>query len=304
MLLLSRKVLIYALFSVACRAVVSGFSVLSAEDTWNAANGVPTTVGSDASGDDSAMLIPSVFHRSHKYSVSSMQNLPAHSYNAEARLLRNLNSCARLNPNFKTWFYEDADVDQTMTTRVIPALHAFHPEVAADLTRAWQRLSDDPVLSQIMVLKMDVFRLAVVWLYGGWWLDADALCIDNLTTTLQAPEMVAEFEAARNRWTNNEPSEACVASDTASDATESDDARVTSANSVTGEEALGCVFAWEGEVPRAANAHQESTSSPLNWAFGCVPRHPMPLLALRQSIGKVRSLIRLFRIDFFAGSIP
>lgn len=290
--------------SVACRAVVvSGFSVLSAEDTWNAAKDVPTTVDSEISDGDPTISIPPVFYRSHKYTVSSMQNLPAHSNNAEARLLRNLNSCARLNPNFKTWYYEDADIGQTMTTRVIPALQASHPEVAADLRLAWQRLSDDPVLSQIMVLKMDVFRLAVVWLYGGWWLDADALCVDDLTTTLQAPEIMAEFEAARNRWTNNEPSEACVASDTAS-ATDSDVARVKSANTVTGDEALGCVFAWEGEVPRATNAHQESTSSPLNWAFGCVPRHALPLLALRQSIGKVHSLIRLLKIDFFAGSIP
>jgi len=276
----------YALFSVANRAV-SGFSVLSAEDRWAAANDVPTTHADEIilRALDSPIPIPMVFHRSHKYAASSLQPPLVHSNTAEKRLLRNLNSCARLNPNFETWYYEDADVDRTMTTRVIPALQTSHPEVAADLGLAWQRLSRDPVLSQIMVLKMDVFRLAVVWLYGGWWLDADALCVDDLASTLQAPEMVAEIQAAQSRWNKNEPAEACAANSPKSDAADASDART-----LKGKGNVGCVFAWEGEVLRGTS-EAETTSSPLNWAFGCAPRHPLPLLALQQSVKKVCKLL-------------
>ena len=53
------------------------------------------------------------------------------------------------------------------------AAEAEAAEAARTVRAAWRRLSEDPVLSRVFVLRADVFRLAVVWLEGGWWLDAD-----------------------------------------------------------------------------------------------------------------------------------
>ena len=150
------------------------------------------------------------------------------------RLRRNLLSCSSgtplsspslgggLNLASVTRYYDDAQLIATMEDRVLPRLlHLAKPrpkqqqgknnvkrtraarraeDEAAAVAAAWRRLRSDPVLSRVPVLRADVFRLGVTWLAGGWWLDADVVCIDDLAETLSSQALRVEAAAAAGRW--------------------------------------------------------------------------------------------------------
>ena len=205
-------------------------------------------------------LIPQVLHRSHKYTLDALQSPKTE---AEKRVQRNIDSCNDVNPEFTTLYYDDRGVDETMTVRVLPMLKAETPKITyVAIKKAWSRLSSDKILKHHFVLKSDVFRLAIVYLEGGWWLDADVVCLDPITQVLGSKSMQEEIQRAalRSNHVNaiNDEEEECAEK--------------------YSSDAVGCVWAWEGSVPSSTGS-----SSPLNWAFGCMPRHPLPLAALYEA---------------------
>jgi len=107
-----------------------------------------------------------VLHRSHNFSAAA---LTASGGGARlGRTRRNVVSCAVENPDYATIWYDDA------------ALDAFLDEVTdARISRAVAALRRPP-FSNHFVLRTDLARLLLVHTYGGWWLDADAVCIDPL----------------------------------------------------------------------------------------------------------------------------
>ena len=109
-----------------------------------------------------------VLHRSHNFSAAA---LTAGSGGARlGRTRRNVVSCAVENPDYATTWYDDA------------ALDAFLDEVTdARIARAVAALRRPP-FSKHFVLRTDLARLLLVHTYGGWWLDADAVCIDPLSS--------------------------------------------------------------------------------------------------------------------------
>ena len=101
---------------------------------------------------------------------------------------------------------------------------------------------DAPLLTDVFVLKSDLHRLAAVYLLGGWWLDADIWCLDPIYSTLDGPVGSAIEDALR--------------------------VHQRGASSSGGlEVGSRCIFAWEGEITAPPSA-------PLQWAFGCTPKHP------------------------------
>ena len=50
----------------------------------------------------------------------------------------------------------------------------------ADAVAALRR----PPFRRAFVMRTDLARLAIIYLMGGWWLDADAACLDSLTEHL------------------------------------------------------------------------------------------------------------------------
>ena len=73
------------------------------------------------------------------------------------------------NPSYATIWYDDA------------ALDAFLDQVTdARIARAIATLRRPP-FAEHFVLRTDLARLLLVHTYGGWWLDADAVCIDPLS---------------------------------------------------------------------------------------------------------------------------
>ena len=204
--------------------------------------------------------IPKIFHRSHKYSVQTL----IESFAVESgvfsdekveRLGSNLCSCQELNPDYETRYYDDFQVESILQT-TITTLQDSNMQIAL------ARLSDNSRLSQAFVMKSDWFRLAVIYLVGGWWLDGDVRCIDSVTDVLRNGSAVGD--AAKNvidRIT----------------------AGSTSGFRVRPESLSGCIFAWEGELPAGK-------SSPLNWAFGCAPRHPIILTAMKELANRVLKL--------------
>jgi hypothetical protein len=110
-----------------------------------------------------------VLHRSHNFSAAAL----AAAGGGGARLgrtRRNVVSCAVENPDYATVWYDDAAVD------------AFLDEVVDKrIARAIATLRRPP-LARHFVLRTDLARLLLVHTYGGWWLDADAVCIDPLAS--------------------------------------------------------------------------------------------------------------------------
>ena len=108
-----------------------------------------------------------VLHRSHNFSAAA---LTAAGGGARlGRMRRNVVSCAVQNPSYATIWYDDA------------ALDAFLDEVTdARIARAIATLRRPP-FAKHFVLRTDLARLLLVHTYGGWWLDADAVCIDPLS---------------------------------------------------------------------------------------------------------------------------
>ena len=141
------------------------------------------------------------------------------------------------------------------------------------LEAAWARL-DSPPLNSVFVLKTDLARLAVTWLFGGWWLDADAVCIDNIRRALHCPAGAVQqaVRAAIRKYHSS-----CKTSPlTGREMLRSTQRRKGH------EETLeaGCVFAWEGDV-------RSDPSSPLQWAFGCQQGAAFALAAMRMLAKKV-----------------
>ena len=108
-----------------------------------------------------------VLHRSHNFSAAA---LTAGIGGARlGRTRRNVVSCAVENPDYATIWYDDAALDafldQVVDKRIARAI--------ATLRR--------PPFSKHFVLRTDLARLLLVHTYRGWWLDADAVCIDPLS---------------------------------------------------------------------------------------------------------------------------
>ena len=131
-----------------------------------------------------------VLHRSHNFSTAA---LTAGSGGARlGRTRRNVVSCAVENPDYATIWYDDAAVDaflDKVTDKGIAlapdgsaTLQAFLDEVINNrIARAIATLRRPP-FSEHFVLRTDLARLLLVRTYGGWWLDADAVCIDPLSS--------------------------------------------------------------------------------------------------------------------------
>ena len=108
-----------------------------------------------------------VIHRSHNFSAAALT-----AGGGGARLGRtrhNVVSCAVQNPSYATIWYDDAALD-TFLDQVIDKRIA---RAIATLRR--------PPFAKHFVLRTDLARLLLVHTYGGWWLDADAVCIDPLS---------------------------------------------------------------------------------------------------------------------------
>jgi len=233
---------------------LAGVFNLTAHGDWNQSSVAPTrSIGLINSP---LLPIPRLFHRTHRHTVEALRQPQSV---AEVRTRRNLDSCLMLNPASVTRYYDDASVQSTMMRGVLPALkeHA-SSEVYQRVRSAWHRLLFDADLTQLFVLRADVFRYAAVWLEGGFWLDADAVCIDSLDDTLASPQVSAEVNAAARRSTGN-----------------------------ADPFPVGCVWAWEGSVPSPDES--SASSSPLNWAFGCVAQHPFLLDLLSEAAGRVNA---------------
>ena len=129
-----------------------------------AATGVPHWHDAPPRIDDETKVL----HRSHNFSAAA---LTADTGGARlGRTRRNVVSCAVQNPDYATIWYDDA------------ALDAFLDEVTdARISRAVATLRRPPLASHF-VLRTDLARLLLVHTYGGWWLDADAVCIDPLSS--------------------------------------------------------------------------------------------------------------------------
>ena len=110
-----------------------------------------------------------VLHRSHNFSAAT---LTAGSGGTRLdRTRRNVVSCAVQNRGYATVWYDD------------PALDKFLDDAAsidARIAAAIDALRNPP-FSKHFVLRTDLARLLLVHTYGGWWLDADALCVDPLS---------------------------------------------------------------------------------------------------------------------------
>ena len=207
--------------------------------------------------------IPQVFHRSHKYSLQTLLNPEMEEV---SRVRRNLDSCVALNPNATTRYYDDSGVHDTMMQSVLPEMKNQGLALYKPFRKAWRKLQLDPILKHHFVMRADIFRLAIVWFEGGFWLDSDAVCIDGVAETLGSKEVLRELDNAIDREilaTRKDAEDSCVL----------DRASLSSA---------GCVWAWESEVPRPTTPREaeDVRSSPLNWAFGCVAGHPFLLEAL------------------------
>lgn len=204
-------------------------------------------------------LFPRVIHRSHRFEVSDIQTHAEHK-----RLRRNLLSCADMNQGFDTFYYTDAQVNKTMHT-LLRHLNAAgtHSKAAGRIKRAWSQLYTHATLRQVQVLKVDVFRLAAVFLSGGWWLDCDAVCIDPIDDT---------FDMLRPHISSAITASQAMSVDTS--------AAVGVDDKFQSMERPSCVFAWEGDI-------EATTSSPLNWAFGCEAGAPVLLHVLSHIAGRL-----------------
>ena len=130
-----------------------------------------------------------VLHRSHNFSAAA---LTAGSGGARlGRTRRNVVSCAVQNPGYATAWYDDAALDAFLDEVIDKGialapdgnatLQAFLDEVINNrIARAIATLRRPP-FSEHFVLRTDLARLLLVHTYGGWWLDADALCVDPLS---------------------------------------------------------------------------------------------------------------------------
>lgn len=105
---------------------------------------------------------------------------------------RNQLSCAKINDGYNTLYYDDNGIEVAL-------------EVAANRSGFTKIRHAADVMRDVAVARVDMARLALLWLVGGWWLDADIVCldpIDNATFATQGPACVLAWEGA----VVNEPS--------------------------------------------------------------------------------------------------
>ena len=125
-----------------------------------------------------------VLHRSHNYSAAALTAATGGARLGRTR--RNVVSCAVENPGYATIWYDDA------------ALDAFLDEAAALDARIATAIDAlrRPPFSKHFVLRTDLARLLLVHTYGGWWLDADAVCIDDPLAELEIEGCVFAWEGS------------------------------------------------------------------------------------------------------------
>ena len=145
-----------------------------------AATGVPHWHDAPPRIDDETKVL----HRSHNFSAAA---LTADTGGARlGRTRRNVVSCAVENPGYATIWYDDA------------ALDAFLDEAAALDARIATAIDAlrRPPFSKHFVLRTDLARLLLVHTYGGWWLDADVVCIDDPLAELEIEGCVFAWEGS------------------------------------------------------------------------------------------------------------
>lgn len=105
---------------------------------------------------------------------------------------RNQLSCAHINDGYHTLYYDDNGIDAAL-------------EVAANKSGYTKIRRAAGAMRDVAVARADMARLALLWLVGGWWLDADIVCldpIDNATFETPGPACLLAWEGA----VVNEPS--------------------------------------------------------------------------------------------------
>eukprot|EP00927_Polykrikos_kofoidii_P039449 TRINITY_DN33832_c0_g1_i1.p1 TRINITY_DN33832_c0_g1~~TRINITY_DN33832_c0_g1_i1.p1 ORF type:complete len:426 (-),score=39.50 TRINITY_DN33832_c0_g1_i1:243-1520(-) len=215
---------------------------------------------------DTFLRIPRVLHRSHKYGAAEVHLQP--------RLWANLLSCSQLNPEHESRYYDDKQADAVLQ---IVVDHLKDKE----MSHALKKIRHGK-LGKVFVLRADWFRLAALWLFGGWWLDGDVRCIDSIDSSFNLEGPLAS--AARHAL-----AEAAIMADR-SDCPET-------LTAVEDGRSEGCVLAWEGELP-------QPKSAPLNWALGCSPRHPFLLHTMRELARRVINLRPSKQPDPFSAILP
>ena len=125
-----------------------------------------------------------VLHRSHNFSAAALTAAGGGARLGRTR--RNVVSCAVQNPGYATIWYDDA------------ALDAFLDEAAALDARIATAIDAlrRPPFSKHFVLRTDLARLLLVHTYGGWWLDADVVCIDDPLAELEIEGCVFAWEGS------------------------------------------------------------------------------------------------------------
>eukprot|EP01052_Picozoa_sp_SAG31_P025124 SAG31_NODE_2184_length_6244_cov_3.004882_6_plen_341_part_00 len=202
--------------------------------------------------------IPLLLHRTHRYTADAIRGAST-KHGVEGRVRRNIESCAEMNPAAVSRYYDDYGLESVMSERLLPSLQASKvpPATVMALSRAWRRLVVDPILSKVSVLKADLFRLAIVYLDGGWYLDADVRCIDPIAETLLGTAMHSEIQAAANRTA------AVFATAASSPAGKAKGFDMAPPPMKMSEQVnVGCVLAWEGEI-------SEKTVRVVTFSFLC-----------------------------------
>ena len=175
----------HMLWHLLCALTVASHAQQYLDHRKTAATGVPHWYDAPPRISDDLRVI----HRSHNFSAAA---LTAGGGGARLeRTRRNVVSCAVENPDYATIWYDDAALDaflDEVTDKGIAlapdgnaTLQAFLDEVINNrIVRAIATLRRPP-FSEHFVLRTDLARLLLVHTYGGWWLDADAFCIDPLS---------------------------------------------------------------------------------------------------------------------------
>ena len=144
-----------------------------------AATGVPHWHDAPPRIDDETKVL----HRSHNFSAAA---LTADTGGARlGRTRRNVVSCAVENPDYATIWYDDAALDKFLDDAA---------SIDARIAAAIDALRKPPL--KHFVLRTDLARLLLVHTYGGWWLDADLVCIDDPLAELEIEGCVFAWEGS------------------------------------------------------------------------------------------------------------
>ena len=213
--------------------------------------------------------IPMLFHRSHRFTRAQLEGhhtttiRTAEEQRRLRRTARNVRSCTTANAGSLTVYSDDSALEATMAE----LLREVDGARRERFTAAWRKLhARRSPLSDVFVLRSDWFRLASVWMHGGWWIDADAACIDSFDDALGTEAVAAELSAARVTAASPAAPRHCRR-------------RQASPRPLVTRR---CVFAWEGDVA-------STRSAPLNWAFGCSARHAFLLGVMDALVARINA---------------